>query len=352
MATIEVTGSDMTIQEAINNASPGDKIQVQSGIYRENLFINVDNITIFGDGEVILDGTDQGLVGITIDANEVILANLTFQNFTIGILSIGDKNVFHHVKSDSNVGSGFKISGHLNTVRQCQINNNQDKGIILSGRENLFYENSLEGNRRGGFLAGPGDFRENIIANNYFDGNGNFAININTTYSDKNIVYTNLIQNSSNGIIVKRGRFFIGLNTITNINQIGIMIEGNYSIIFKNTLINSKNGIMLKANDSSIIENVVEHINNTAILIQGNRNYARQNTVSQFHDVGILVNGFSNTLRCNTPLTSVVNYSATGENNVANDTTCDTLANGIQEINLDNLTDGYKGLLELFYKNF
>ena len=36
MATIEVTGSDMTIQEAINNASPGDKIQVQSGIYREN----------------------------------------------------------------------------------------------------------------------------------------------------------------------------------------------------------------------------------------------------------------------------------------------------------------------------
>ena len=50
-----------TIQAAVDIAQPGDTVRVPPGIYRENVLVTKDNITIKGQSGAIMDGT--GLVG-------------------------------------------------------------------------------------------------------------------------------------------------------------------------------------------------------------------------------------------------------------------------------------------------
>ena len=69
-----------TIQEGLNNAKPGYKILVKSGIYKENLSIKTKDIILQGQNtyNTILDGCNSGEDGILIDAE-----NVTVQGFTI-----------------------------------------------------------------------------------------------------------------------------------------------------------------------------------------------------------------------------------------------------------------------------
>src|SRR6266508_5669946 len=46
-----------TIQAAVDAANPGDTVRVPPGIYRENVLVAKDNITIKGQSGAVLDGT-------------------------------------------------------------------------------------------------------------------------------------------------------------------------------------------------------------------------------------------------------------------------------------------------------
>ncbi len=52
-----------TIQAAVDAAQPGDTIRVPPGVYRENVVVNVDDLTITGSASAVLDG--RGLLGTT-----------------------------------------------------------------------------------------------------------------------------------------------------------------------------------------------------------------------------------------------------------------------------------------------
>lgn len=353
MKIICVPQTFTVIQYAIDNASSGDKIKIDSNVYKENLVITVDCLTLYGDGDVILEGLGSTKPGATIDAHNVTLDNLTFQNFTTGIFSDGDKNIFNQVKSISNQNAGFNISGDHNIVSQCEIKSNKGTGAVISGNENSFVANYLEHNRDDGIRNGSGEFKENIIANNDFSRHEGYAINLNSVCSNRNIIYNNRIEDCSNGIFVNKGRYILALNVINDIDKIGILAQGNHSVVFKNTVIDTSNGVIVKANECFIGENVIGDTDNIAILVQGDRNYIRYNTANQFRGGGVMVNGSSNTLRCNNSLTTVFTQSATGRNNTYHDNHCQTLEPGIEPINLDDLTEeGYRGLLDLLYHNF
>jgi len=65
-ATIVVSS---TIQAAVDAAQPGDTVFVPPGIYRENVVVNRNNITIRGGRAAILDGeTLAGNNGIRVAA--------------------------------------------------------------------------------------------------------------------------------------------------------------------------------------------------------------------------------------------------------------------------------------------
>lgn len=68
-----------SIRQAIESASPGDEILVQSGTYREHeLFI--DKPLIFtGEGDPVIDGENEGTI-LRISADEVTVRGITFEN--------------------------------------------------------------------------------------------------------------------------------------------------------------------------------------------------------------------------------------------------------------------------------
>ena len=46
-----------TIQAAVDAANPGDKVRVPPGIYRENVLVTKNNISIEGSFGAVMDGT-------------------------------------------------------------------------------------------------------------------------------------------------------------------------------------------------------------------------------------------------------------------------------------------------------
>lgn len=70
--TIWTVQNGQSIQDAINAASNGDTIQVEAGIYREQLTVDGKDITIqgAGEGQTIIEAPDAAsLVANAIDTN-------------------------------------------------------------------------------------------------------------------------------------------------------------------------------------------------------------------------------------------------------------------------------------------
>lgn len=76
-----------TIQTAIDNASPGQEIHVDSGAYYENVNVN-KQLTLRGIGMLVVDANGSGS-GITLSSNGIILEGFT----TTGASSYPDAGI-------------------------------------------------------------------------------------------------------------------------------------------------------------------------------------------------------------------------------------------------------------------
>ena len=113
-----------SIQEAINQAQPGDTIAVQKGTYNEVLTIN-QSISLVGEEDAVIDGGGAGSV-INISGNGVTVKGLTIQNSGTnetdsGIYVQEGKN---HVLKDNT----FK-----DTMHGIYVNESQD--AVISGNQ-------------------------------------------------------------------------------------------------------------------------------------------------------------------------------------------------------------------------
>lgn len=186
---IRVPDDFATIQEAINNAVPGDLILVSPDTYYEQLVID-KSITLEGENKTttIIDGNLSG-VCVQIIADDVVVSGFKFQNGLIGVsvenssrVQIID-NIIIEMRQESvilskslnsviinntilNNAEGIHlVLSSNNTINQNKIDDNSDCGILLNNSTN----NLIEGNdasvnhARGVFLA---DSNNNTIANN------------------------------------------------------------------------------------------------------------------------------------------------------------------------------------------
>jgi parallel beta-helix repeat protein len=223
--TIVVPDQYNTINEAINHASPGDIIQVKSGIYNENLPINKSltlqgqnrqNTVIIGEGGaerganpvIALGANDIKISGFTIASQNYSITNLhatgilvqadrctisynRIENNYIGIFCPiqssttitnneiianfkdgmrfygGSQNIISNNIITGNGGSGIAMQGYQNTITNNTINKNT-RAIGYGGSYSAIYNNKLESNTESGlFLAGS----DNVISSNDFSQN-------------------------------------------------------------------------------------------------------------------------------------------------------------------------------------
>lgn len=142
-----------TIQAAVDAANPGDTIRVPPGIYRENVLVTKDNITIEGSHGAILDGTDlAGTSGITVRSLNPLaritgfrLTGLQIQNYRRnGVLLVRvDHYQIDHGKYVDNAAYGiFPIRSSRGLIEFNHVSGSGDTGIYIGQSSDAVIQNN------------------------------------------------------------------------------------------------------------------------------------------------------------------------------------------------------------------
>ncbi|MDQ4076808.1 MAG: hypothetical protein M3220_11265 [Chloroflexota bacterium] len=96
-----------SIQAAIDIAQPGDTVVVEPGHYFESLDIDVENLTLRGEG-VVLVGRRFTPTGVHVRNNDVTLVGLTIEEFGDYTIHVQDA---HNVRLENVTLNGIRVSG-------------------------------------------------------------------------------------------------------------------------------------------------------------------------------------------------------------------------------------------------
>jgi parallel beta-helix repeat protein len=269
-----------TIQEAIDHASPGDRIGVVPGIYLENIIVN-KTLTLIGweKETTIIDGNGSGTV-VHITANDVTIYGFTIKGGDYGIYSdhINGSYIHNNLIIENN-DCGLHLDTSINDLIKWNIisRNNQDSddegfGIyaIDSHAEGVQY-NEISYNEVGAKLVNSwlwGCVNWNQFYNNYIgidydpeplEIEGNVFINntiaIKIAGDDSPVlIANNTISGSQIGIHVVSGSPLIVNNVIEN-NTYGIYVESDSPIIDGNTFSNNQYAVYYLNDATPIITN-------------------------------------------------------------------------------------------------
>lgn len=215
-----------SLQEAINNASEGDTINVSSGLYYEHLTIN-KSLTLNGENKykTMIDGSDNGTV-INVKADNTTVTELTIQYSGCSCSDYSGiyiKNYHQNVNIANNLivqnGYGIKLIWANNTtIDNNEVTNN------TSGVEVIFsYNNTIAGNN---------------ISNNFF------GLDLNPS-SNNTIIGNNIANNTIHDIMIRQSSNdnILLKNNVTG-SPYGVRLYASFNNTFKeNNLFNNAIGI-------------------------------------------------------------------------------------------------------------
>ncbi len=292
------------IQDAINNATAGDRIIVYDGIYIENIVID-KNLDLFGEDrdETIIDADGSG-TAVTITASNVDFSTFTIQNSgtnstDTGVKitsSSGSSNIIENYITDCNLGIMVdSVDG--NVIAHNLITDTSNATFFISSDQNTIEYNEIFENINHGIFLNK-TCNVNSISNNTIYSNGLHGIYLNDACNDNsisnNIIYSNentgirIEDNSSNSLILN--------NNLYENDNYGVFIVGSGTQVTKNIILsNGKHGIFLFADDNTTVSsNNVSLNGNDGIRLQ-NSTYdtIMSNTIFQNERYGIYVNYYS-----------------------------------------------------------
>jgi nitrous oxidase accessory protein len=234
------------IQDAIDSALPGDTVEVQPGLYRENVDVT-KAISLRGIGYPIIDAND-GASAIILSSNGIILTGFNATNSSnSGIEVESNDNILVDNIAFDNDYCGIELKDSCNnTLLKNNLRENGAAGIELDDSLN----NTLKGNiaERNGEAGieledcGHNSIQENIAINNSNDG-------IELLASFENVVVQNTVSENKDGICLEEKSIN---NTIRNNSIIDNHVDGiqlrdsSGNIIERNELARNSKGVFLE----------------------------------------------------------------------------------------------------------
>jgi hypothetical protein len=277
-AVLRVTIDYLTIQGAINAATPGDTVLIPAGVFNESLTINGKASIIIrgaGPGKTIIDDsatTNQNVINI-VNASQIVITGLTIRNAN------NASNVF--VENSSYITI---IKNHIHGAFLDGIELKSASYIAI--QYNVIAEN---GDTEGHGINQYGLSFANLFDNNDISSNAEDGIHHETGDYDV-IRYNHISENSSHGVHNVGGRFItVHNNLIDNNGADGIFDEASHdllSYIYYNVILNNFNSGIQVNSGMRIVQNYVA-LNDVGIET-GNMNLIQQNIVNYNIFCGII----------------------------------------------------------------
>jgi len=238
-----------SVQTAENNAT--DYIFIAPGTFNESVKVTTNGLKIMGSGEgTLIDSSTASAVGITVEASNVTVSNLSVtagddginyvlgsdnarvENVTIvdtantgsGIVLNDDNNIVYNCKVKSADQSGIVTNGNRTVVGGCVVLNNvSSQGIRLNSVKNISTGCIINGVGFQGILGSFGE-GENVINGCYIENTGDAGV---SSPGDDSIISDNRINNSgAEGILVEGADSLIANNRVSGSTNSNIDTSG------------------------------------------------------------------------------------------------------------------------------
>lgn len=135
-------GSGELIQDAIDEASAGQTICVESGIYNEELIMDVDNLTLVSADETrpVLAGVAEETTGITIQSSEITIRGFRFESHVNAILLEREQENISNLTIENNSFINVEYGIMLWEPEDVLIHNNS----FYPPSENVFPRSAIQ----------------------------------------------------------------------------------------------------------------------------------------------------------------------------------------------------------------
>ena len=205
--TIRV-GAGETIQSAVDQARPGDTVEIPYGVYHERVAVDVSDITLRGlaneAGEFpVLDGQGTLSEGVIASGNHFTVGNLHLMNYTDnGVLVEGAQGVHFHDIIAENVGTYgvYPVRSSDVLIERVTVSGVDDAGIYAGQSENVIVRDSTAfGNVIGIELENT--LGGEVYNNHLYDNSNGILIvllpQLTSKISSGAKIYNNLVENNN-----------------------------------------------------------------------------------------------------------------------------------------------------------
>ena len=245
--TLVVPKDYPTIEVAINHASLGDTILVQSGVYNENLQINKPLTLRAENGAttmIVGAGGSTPTAVVAIEANDVTVSGLTIKSQTY--------------KNTSQTAYGVWVEGDNCTIKGNTIQNTYIGIWGSTPQSTTITQNTIVGSIKDGIRFYGSS--QNTISDNNITGNAVSGIAIN---GYANTITNNTISNNFRGIGLGASYSVLLGNNIQSNQESGIFLDGSQNEIAQNNVAKNKYGVYVTLQLTGPTDNRIFHNNFT-----------------------------------------------------------------------------------------